>query len=421
MNRLWITVAFTLLLVVSAGRTSSIVGVGGSPAPPRVRLELSPGYIAISPVSRLLDAVTLFSAPQTFGFFGVICACALAAGVAKAARNDDAGKTRRVLRQLAIAFVLSIVAEALAIVLPRPMARLAVDDPEIVSIDFHSHTRASHDANKQFTAERNREWHSSAGFDIAYVTDHVKWEGAIAGRAQNPVLAGTGTSLLTGVEGHYHKVSTIMLGMTQADTARLTHWGELKRGVSVSQVQPVTIAALPANLDSVGAAVADTLPRFEGLELVDAAPRGLGQLDREGARIHRLAMTAGLILVASSNNHGWGRTAAAWNLMMVPGWRRLSPDSVGALIEKQFMSRNRNAVRIIERNRPAVHGAAVVLVLPITAWEVFGSLTMSERGVWLVWIWGAWLIGRVVRRSSAGDLPVETDEWVGADNHAPTS
>jgi hypothetical protein len=284
------------------------------------------------------------------------------------------------------------------------MARLSVDDPQVIRVDFHSHTMASHDANQRFTAERNREWHSSGGFDLAYITDHVKWGGAIAARRGNPLRAGDGTSLLTGVEGHHHQVSTVLLGFYESDSAVLNGWGELKPGATGARGQPVAIAALPANLDSVVAAVADTLPIFSAVELVDAAPRGLTELDRDEDRIRAIAQSSHLVLVASSNNHGWGRTVAAWNLMTIPGWRGLTPDSVGRLVEASFRNRDVTAVTIVERERPRVHGIETPFALPLSFFQAVGSLTLVERAVWLAWVWGSLLIVLIFHRTRSSDV-----------------
>jgi hypothetical protein len=105
------------------------------------------------------------------------------------------------------------------------------------------------------------------------------------------------------------------------------------------------------------------------------------------------------VLVASSNNHGWGRTVVAWNLIRVPGWRNLPPDSVGRLLEEPFRARDTAAVTIIKRVRPQTHGIALPLTLPIAAYQTVGSLTWPERGVWLIWIWLATFVVFVRRRA----------------------
>jgi hypothetical protein len=138
------------------------------------------------------------------------------------------------------------------------------------------------------------------------------------------------------------------------------------------------------NLDSI---FPDSLPHFSAMELVDAAPRGLGQLDREESRLRRVAAQHNLVLVSASNNHGWGHAVASWNLMTIPGWRKLSPDSLQRAIELPLRERRTDAVTIIMRLRPTTHGAMLPLVLPVAEYQIVASLTLAERLVWLAWIW----------------------------------
>ena len=406
----WPLIISAVILALT-GRTPSLVDSSGGQLPAGVRLDLSPAYIATSPISRTLDALSLFSLPQISWFFGVIIAGTITVRLISLARSKKLGK-RRVLLAASVPMMVCALTEIAVILLPRPMAGLFVPDPDVVRVDFHSHTRASHDANRFFSAERNRRWHAAAGFDVAYITDHVRWGGAIAARMHNPARAGDGTSLLSGVEGHYHKVSTIMLGFDASDSSKLTHWGELKGDFSNKQPQWVTIAALPANLDSVESAVEDTLQRFTGIELVDAAPRGLGQVDRQELRIRQIALSHHLIVVASSNNHGWGQTAAAWNLVRIAGWRDLPPDSVGRLIERLFRTGDGAAVTIVERNRTRLSGLKAPFTFPVTVIEVVGSLTLPERAAWVGWVWAIFLVYRAfhsVRGADSEDVEDQSD------------
>jgi len=303
---------------------------------------------------------------------------------------------------MGIGFVTLAVAilEASVILIPRPMANLRVTDPETLRIDFHSHTNASKDANQRFTPEDNREWHKAGGFDVAYISDHVRFAGATAAMQMNPARAGDSLTVLSAVEGRYHKIlSTVMLRLVQADTAVLDGKGHLHDGTPSIGTTPVTIVAIPnGNIDSVTAESLDSLPHFAGMELVDAAPRGLGQLDREEEKIRRIASDRHLMLVSSSNNHGWGRTVAAWNLMMIPGWRTVTPDSLAVLIEKPFRERQTNAVTIVKRLRPRNHGMSLPFTLPVLLYQMIGSLTLGERSVWLLWIWAIALIRPLLKR-----------------------
>src|SRR6185503_663306 len=93
-----------------------------------------------------------------------------------------------------------IVTYAATLLLPRPMAALVSDNADIIRIDFHSHTAASHDGRPGWSAERNRAWHRDGGYDVAYVTDHATVAAAERGVALNPNPVGEGTVLLQGIE-----------------------------------------------------------------------------------------------------------------------------------------------------------------------------------------------------------------------------
>ena len=398
----------SLLVVGLAGREPSLVDSRDHALAAGATLHLPPLYVALSPLSRTLDTLTLLSVPQTIWLFVVVAAIVL---IWMFRRPRSRSRKAWLTVAIGICSMIAAVAviETALILLPRPMAALRAADPETVIIDFHSHTNASRDANKRFTPADNREWHESGGFNVAYISDHVRFAGAAAAMQQNPQRAGDGLTILSAVEGRYHRIlSTIMLGLTQADTTVLDGKGHLLPGTPSIGKVPVTIVAIPnGNIDSVTAESLDSLPHFAGMELVDAAPRGLGQLDREEAKIRRIASDRQLVLVASSNNHGWGRTVAGWSLMTIPGWRELSPDSISTLIEKPFRERQTGAVTIVKRLRPRTHGMSLPLTFPIAAYQTLGSLTWTERGVWIAWIWGialvAWALAQ--RRKFKSALP----------------
>jgi len=111
------------------------------------------------------------------------------------------------------------------------------------------------------------------------------------------------------------------------------------------------------------------------------------QQDNEGAAIIRRADSLGLALVVGSNNHGWGRVAPGWALVSIPGWRSLSPDSLGGAIEHTIRASPRAAVRVVERRRPMVTGAALAVTVPVALVQVMRAPTIHERRMWIVWIW----------------------------------
>ncbi len=139
-------------------------------------LYRSPLRLALSPVTSTLEGLSLLSARD---HVAVVASLLLVLAVCGALRPVPAGATTWCARLLgALRYlcgggcVLGAVYLAGALV-PWPMAQLRLDSPDDVAVDFHSHTRSSHDGRWDFTLERNRAWHQDGGFDVAYVTDHA--------------------------------------------------------------------------------------------------------------------------------------------------------------------------------------------------------------------------------------------------------
>jgi hypothetical protein len=387
------------LLILAVRGVEPVTDSAGGPPPAGVTLHLPAWYVVLSPLSRLLDALSILSTAQSIAVFVSVAALAAVFTLARQSSGRRSAPAR-----VAIALAVTIIAlaaiEAAVVFAPRPMAQLRSSDPDVMIVDFHSHTGASHDVRKSFTHEDNRDWHRGAGFHVGYISDHVKFDGAVAARAGNPARAGDGTSLLTAVEGRYHRImSTIVFGLTERDTALLNKRGNVLSHATASGRPPVSIIALPnRNLDSVTAGILDSLENFRAIELVDAAPRGLAQLDREEEKVREIASRLGLVLVAASNNHGWGRTAAAWNLVRVPGWRALPPEEAGLKIEDRLRAADSSSISIVRRLRPSVHGPEVVATLPIVLYQSVATLTGAERLVWILWLWSLALVP-LARRS----------------------
>lgn len=382
LRRYWLPLLLSAGAIGLTGRVPAVRDAASGLIPSGVAIDLPAAYVVTSPLSRSLDAFTLLSNPQAIAALSTVALIFLAWS---AFSRNRGGIRSWIVRVVSLVVVTGVFLAAVAL-LPRPMAALRVGDPNQIVVDFHSHTGTSHDVRKSFTAEDNREWHAGGGFNAAWITDHVKFDAAVEARAKNPARAGDGVSLLTGVEGRYHRImSTIMLGLDERDTALLNKRGNLLPGIPARGRAPYTIVALPnRNLDSVTAASLDSLPRFAAIELIDAAPRGLGQFDREERRIRRLAASRGLTLVAASNNHGYGRAVAAWNLVSLPGWRDLSAAQLSASIENRLRE---SPPTIVIRTRPRIHGAMVLFTFPIILFQTVGSLTVAERLSWLGWIW----------------------------------
>ncbi|MEO7964920.1 MAG: hypothetical protein ABIT38_13540, partial [Gemmatimonadaceae bacterium] len=104
----------------------------------------------------------------------------------------------------------------------------------------------------------------------------------------------------------------------------------------------------------------------------------------------RLADEYDLALVAASNNHGWGRTAAAWSVLHLPNWRDDSPAVLAQRIEQRVLTARRHAVHVVARrgiSLAAPGGLSLALTAPDVLWDSVTTIDWRERLSWLFWIW----------------------------------
>ena len=59
-----------------------------------------------------------------------------------------------------------------ALSFPRRYRKAKRVYPDVLRIDFHSHTQGSKDARRSYSTERNRAWHHAGGYDVAYRADY---------------------------------------------------------------------------------------------------------------------------------------------------------------------------------------------------------------------------------------------------------
>lgn len=373
--------------------------------PQGMQLSLPGAYVLLSPLSRILDTVGLLSTAQHIAVVvTTLVVSILAAGLP---RHRTRRRALRVAATVATSLGILIGVYAAAAALPRPMAMLSVRDPDVIRVDFHSHTNFSHDTRSGFTPEANRAWHRAGGFDVAYISDHNSFAGAEEAEKRNPLRAGEGTVLLSAFEGRYLGTFQIFLGLRRADSIYLMDSRRhMLEGTLRSGRIPSSVAALPGPLKDIQAEARDHAPHVRAIEIVDGSPRGFAQRDREGKAIIERADSLGLALVMGGNNHGWGRVAPGWTLISAAGWRALPPDSLGALIENLIQVGPRTVVRTVERRRPTGVGPAVALTVPVVLAQLVRALTLPERLVWFVWIWAPCIVWLRVNPAAQRKPPV---------------
>ena len=377
---------------------------------PFAHLRQPLGYLLGAPLFGIWDAMSLLTVSQHYAVLVTLILLYLVRRVhadrmlrREIAADAAAEMPRRALTGMRIwmelggaigALIALLAFYAAAVFLPRPMVSIRLADPDLLAVDFHSHTNHSHDGWARFTAARNRAWHEDGGFDAAYITDHYTWAGVDDAAPANPARAGERTVMLSGMEVRLRNRHINLLGDGERYVFALdSTWHHLDPdSIAAARERgapPVTMLyTIPGRLDRVVPLGPGSPAGVVGIELSDGAPRGLEQVRAERAEILGVADSMDLAVVSGSNLHGWGRTVAAWSVMRLPGWREMSPGELGGAIEDVLHRDRRGAVTVVERRMPYHDGSQVGIAatVPWLLWEHFRMMTVAERGSWIAWL-----------------------------------
>lgn len=361
------------------------------------------GYVALAPLSTILDTLTLLSVRQHIALFAGLWALFVAWRVW---RHLGAGATwRGHLAAAGVMLAVIVLVDAAVVLLPRPMAYLASRDPTIMRVDFHSHTGASGDARRAFSADRNRDWHRAAGYDVAFVTDHGTVAGAERALADNTLSGLESPMLLQSIEVTWTGEHVSILGAQRTYTGLLTQNlrdvdpRALELASLVPSREPVVVWHHPRQLDRLPVARRPSSAGVRAIEISNGAPDGMDEVRPKREAIVALARENNLTLTSGSDNHGWGFAAPNWTLMRPSNWRGLTSDQLAAGIERLIRERGFRATRVVERvvadgTHPLTLGLSV-LTVPA---RMLTTLSADERVMWLAWIWVVFVAARLARR-----------------------
>ena len=399
MHRLAGPLAVSVLLICAQLASAPALAdpVAGA-APPSLHLQTPWTYLILAPLFTLWDGVSMLSMTRLIGFLtGLVLLYVLW-------RLVRAGRT--VYRRTASRpFVLTLVDElkvlGLSIVLfggfvvigaiwHRPMLSLAGTEPQDIVVDFHSHTSASHDVQgtwmRGFDAGANQQWHTRAGFDAAFITDHnvASRRSPSAGRQSRTAS----TVLCPGIEVSAWRAHIVLLGDTAlVDRTRYRSWDGLLRllATSDSAYGALSVASLPEyrryhwhRLDSLAAAGLD------GFEIVNASPKANELTRGETETVIATARAHNRFVVGVSDSHGWGATSMVWNLVGSAG---TPPGDLCSAVLGQLRT-GFPAVRVIERHRLRPDSWWPMLLTPLgVVWETWRGMGWQLAAAWLVWIW----------------------------------
>jgi predicted metal-dependent phosphoesterase TrpH len=400
----WLAITLTLAVVLSSGAAvQPIRDVVTGADVAEAYLSRSLGYVVLAPVSNVLDTVVLLSLKQHAALLGGALVLFALWRVARAILVPTTWRGHAYAFAL---FVVSIIAVyAAGALLPRPMASLETDNSNVVRVDFHSHTDASHDG--RMSVEDNRAWHRQAGFNVAYVTDHATVAGAERGIGTNPATAGEGVTLLQSIEVSWTGEHVSIPNAQRTYSGLLTQNmrdvdpDALRLGSIIANREPVVIWHHPRDLTRLKPSQGPGTPGIRAIEIVNGAPDNMDDINPKRDAIIAFAREHNLALVTGSDNHGWGRAAPGWTLIRVYNWRSMTPDALATQIEAMIRATGIGATRVVERR--VADRARVWASVFTVPWRMLTTLSNDERLVWIIWTWlmtaGMWLWRR--RRAAA--------------------
>jgi len=355
-------------------------------------LHFSWSYLVWAPFCSLADLLTALSLRELLLFLGFVFAAILV------------WPCRWGTKALWFMGVLGFL--AWGVLVPRPMARLMSDDPDIVLIDFHSHTSFSHDGRHSFTPEANMHWHERQGFGAAFITDHNLSAGAERGKILSQTLWPHPLySSLPGEEISLFKTHLGVLGNTlpvnrdpyDSDAAKIPAFIELMHQSSFT-----VVAHLPeywrehwkvGNTDFLSWDV-------DGFEIVNSVPYCLDFPIALRRQIIEHCRLKNLFVTGVSDNHGWGSATAVWSAMRIPGWQTLPPEALEKAVLAALARDKFQAVRVLERMKYFPENDWQFALSPLGNLWILSKTLGSRRALscW-VWIWVIYGMNSLLNRS----------------------
>jgi hypothetical protein len=350
------------------------------------QFQYSLGYSLFAPFCTIADVLTVLSAYQLIVF--VVTSLVL----------GFAFLSWRKALALFLFFFLFVAWGTLA---QRPVARLVAQDPDVLLLNFHSHTQRSHDGRPSFTPDKNRTWHRTQGYGANFITDHNRIDAAEEAYSMSlKDWQDTGFVSLRGEEISLLKTHLVVLGVHE----RIDN--------QPFDSDPSKVPAFIKEMDKKGKLVIASLPEYwfyhwgegleqfvkagvDGFEVINSAPKALDFPLHLRSQVIDLCRSKNLFITGISDTHGYGSATAVWNAMRIPGWRQMDPDSLEKAIISRLKIERFSAVQVLERvrfvpaSKPALgasffmaflsllEGLTPLLCISWVAWIFFGALLYS--------------------------------------------
>lgn len=247
----------------------------------------------------------------------------------------------RMLRTMLFSVGLYLAYVIAAAVLHFPSWSLVVESPEWVAADLQSHTVNSHDG--VITAEKSLAWHKRLGYDVYAVTEHNDATGSFATRDLADRTDGAPV-VIPGVEvSAAHGDFLLGIGLddndfAQVDGDRKSYARRFSEDLHASHdgaVIALSWKVAPERVDTLVDAGVDAF------ELVNTGHPDVSNELREA--MLRAEKERGVVMLASTDWHGWGGFSRTWTLVHIPDNADLSRDALAERVVTLLRERKQEA------------------------------------------------------------------------------
>jgi predicted metal-dependent phosphoesterase TrpH len=227
-----------------------------------------------------------------------------------------------------------------ALMIRLPGWRLVVDDAKTLVADLQSHTFRSHDG--LVTEAENLAWHSAAGINVVALTEHAHVATSAGADTAGLAASTPRPAVILGTELRWKRTGAFLLGLglepdyqSPDDPRDPTFPARYATYVHEQHRGAVIALAFKLRLE-------DVIPLAEaGFDAFEIANSGHPRIPSEvRQRLLEVARERGLVLLASSDWHGWGGVARTWTVIRTPEGVPASADEIAELVVKKLRDRD---------------------------------------------------------------------------------
>jgi len=266
-----------------------------------------------------------------------------------------------------------------------PGWRLVVDDPERYVADLQTHTFGSHDG--LVTAEQNLAWHEAHGYNLIAITEHNDPRGSFVMQAVAEARDGAPVVIPGGEVSD--EADRFLLGVGLDPAAGLLPWkGNQKeyarKFIDHVHTQGGAVIALAWLLKPEDVAQLAAL----GLDAIELVNTGHPDVpDTVRAAMLDVAAQRPLVLLASTDWHGWSGFTRTWTLIDLSDAATESRVQVAHAVVGKLRAREADAFTPVAAGRMGPPGLWRALFAPwVEAVRYAAELSPARVAAW--WVWG---------------------------------